>query len=528
MMGAYTSVAPRSDHKTVVCQLGRSRVQRVAPRFRFPVEMLDDAAAVEGMKRRVQELEQLRNPHTAMQWWEQIIALLQEEGITWRRNNPKRTSTSLGAILRRATPVSVPPEGWELLQERGLLPETTRQAYSLVTTLWQDEADYEWKHSMTRTLQHELLTKGESHRRKQDRRRRVLKLMRELQVRKSMSSIKDSRGAHVTEPTAIAKAFKGFWGGVMKASGVTEEQCTEWMNSLPVPIRLRKALPALMQPLTESTVLVALEKMRGGTSPGADGLPTEVFRALAEDCVKPMLWAVQECLRAGGCPPAWVVSLQRNIPKTPMADMLSDMRPIALQNVVFKWLATVVLIQIQDALQILIPMTQKGFLKGRRMLDHIERARLIWETSDSVNLFLVDFAKAYDSVQHAFFTAALRFFSVPEPYVRLLVSALRGAVMFCIDSGYVTDVSMIPGSGIRQGDPLSPAIFALLTVFLIFLMDRDCPEAELLLYADDLLVSFSGKGRKRERVARKVIAALALFGYYSGLHINYKKNLCID
>ena len=66
-----------------------------------------------------------------------------------------------------------------------------------------------------------------------------------------------------------------------------------------------------------------------------------------------------------------------------------------------------------------------------------------------------------------------------------------------------------------------------LCIVVIFLMDRDCPEAELLLYADDLLVSFSGKGRKRERVARKVIAALALFGYYSGLHINYKKTYAL-
>ena len=41
-------------------------------------------------------------------------------------------------------------------------------------------------------------------------------------------------------------------------------------------------------------------------------------------------------------------------------------------------------------------------------------------------MFLVDFAKAYDSVQHGFFTAALRLFAMPEAYVQMLSSALRG------------------------------------------------------------------------------------------------------
>ena len=168
-----------------------------------------------------------------------------------------------------------------------------------------------------------------------------------------------------------------------------------------------------------------------------------------------MLWAVQHCLSCGPHPPEWVVSLQTNIPKTPMADMLADMRPIALQNVTFKWLATCVLLQVQDALQIVVPAAQKGFMKGRRMLDHIERARLLWDSSDAVNMLPVDFSKVYNSILHAFFAVALRFFAVPEAYVQLLVSALRGAggaVFFCIDAGYVQCISMVPGSGIHQGD----------------------------------------------------------------------------
>ena len=137
-------------------------------------------------------------------------------------------------------------------------------------------------------------------------------------------------------------------------------------------------------------------------------------------------------------------------------------------------------------------------------------------------MFLVDFAEAYDSVQHGFFAAVLRFFAMPEAYVQMLSSALRGAVLFCTDSRYMQDVSMTPRSGIRQGDPfpLSLAIFALLTVFLVYQMGQDCLEVEMLLNADDLLISFQGTGQHLVATARKVMAVLAKLGYFSGLNVN--------
>ena len=46
-------------------------------------------------------------------------------------------------------------------------------------------------------------------------------------------------------------------------------------------------------------------------------------------------------------------------------------RPIALQQARLKWLTGVLLLQLQDALFLLVPSQQKAYLRGRTMFDHL-------------------------------------------------------------------------------------------------------------------------------------------------------------
>ena len=52
----------------------------------------------------------------------------------------------------------MPAEGWEVLQDKTLQPESMRKAFHLITTVWQDETNSMWKHSMTQTLEQELMS----------------------------------------------------------------------------------------------------------------------------------------------------------------------------------------------------------------------------------------------------------------------------------------------------------------------------------------------------------------------------------
>ena len=83
---------------------------------------------------------------------------------------------------------------------------------------------------------------------------------------------------------------------------------------------------------------------------------------------------------------------------------------------------------------------------------------------------------------------------------------------------------MTPGSGIQRGDPLFRAIFALLTVFLVYQMGQDCPDVELFLHGDDDDDLFPRNKATLGGNSEKGDGVLATFGYLSGLHVNKKKS----
>ena len=82
------------------------------------------------------------------------------------------------------------------------------------------------------------------------------------------------------------------------------------------------------------------------------------------------------------------------------------------------------------------------------------------QNGDNPFLALLDFEKAFDSVNHEFTFKAMEAFGIPETFIRLTQLAFIDTEACCIVNNKRTAFFPLPGGG-RQGDNLYPLIFAI-------------------------------------------------------------------
>ncbi|XP_039134175.1 uncharacterized protein LOC120271557 [Dioscorea cayenensis subsp. rotundata] len=183
----------------------------------------------------------------------------------------------------------------------------------------------------------------------------------------------------------------------------------------------------------------------------------------------------------------------------------------------------------------LVDHAQSAFLKGRCILDNFAIAEeaifSMHKRRLNEHILKVDFSKAFDSVDWDFLLELLRvrgFGSRWLGWINSILSSSKASILINgSPSGYVRYQR-----GLRQGDPLSPLLFVLVSDVLCTMFDNalnshvliGVPLGEYgsicnLYYADDLLVLTVG-GAEDLRVIKLI---LLVFEGLSGLETNFSK-----
>eukprot|EP00959_Pyramimonas_sp_CCMP1952_P265756 5556280-Pyramimonas_sp.AAC.1 len=112
-------------------------------------------------------------------------------------------------------------------------------------------------------------------------------------------------------------------------------------------------------------------------------------------------------------------------------------------------------------------------------------------------MLALDWKKAFDSINVTALLDALRVFGVP-PHMLTLIGNIYDNKRFCVADGRQKSSIRNQQSGIAQGCPLSPLLFAMVTSVVIKNAEDKLDEASLealaagdmsvLLYADDILL----------------------------------------
>ncbi|XP_043698530.1 uncharacterized protein LOC122649300 [Telopea speciosissima] len=259
---------------------------------------------------------------------------------------------------------------------------------------------------------------------------------------------------------------------------------------------------------------------------GLDGLPAAFFK----------------------CTGTWngVLSSEMNetyiclVPKVDQPEKVDQFRPISLCNVSVKIISKIFANRLKGCLDDIISPYQFAFVPRRSISDNILMAHEAYHyikkrTKGKRKLMAIklDMAKAYDRLEWKFIEKVFLRLGFSEKWVHMIMACITLVNYKLLINGSIRG-GVIPSRGIRQGDPLSPAIFVLCSHALSSLLmvatshgpiqgikvrNRITPLTHLL-FVDDSLVFY---GVSLQEV-QNIKACLDIYCDASGQQINCGKS----
>lgn len=154
------------------------------------------------------------------------------------------------------------------------------------------------------------------------------------------------------------------------------------------------------------------------------------------------------------------------VPKCVDPSRVSQFRPIALCNVVYKVVTKIVAQRMRTIMPYVVSANQSSFIPGRSTIDNI---LVLQETIHSFKqlkgkkgfmIMKLDLEKAYDRLEWRFVMETLDCLGMPDNIKSLLFHCMSSVSMNINWNGSLTE-SFQTTRGLWQGDPISPYLIVL-------------------------------------------------------------------
>ncbi|CAN6570663.1 unnamed protein product [Malus baccata var. baccata] len=279
---------------------------------------------------------------------------------------------------------------------------------------------------------------------------------------------------------------------------------------------------ALTATVSVEEIKTAAMKMGGLKAPGPDGFQGIFYQSQWDIIASDVNNMIVDLMNGSLQPLRLNATHLALIPKVQNPESVSQFRPISLCNYSYKILSKVLANRLKRWLPMLISTTQNAFVEGRQIQDNIGIAHELFhflknrKTKCNFELGIkLDMHKAYDRVEWDFLMAVMEKMGFNSRW-RSLIMGCISTVNFSILLNGQPGSKFTPSRGLRQGDPLSPYLFLLVSEVLSLLIQRESDRGRIegiqmdsvgpmishIFFADDTLIFLKAKARNCRKLVQ--------------------------
>lgn len=195
------------------------------------------------------------------------------------------------------------------------------------------------------------------------------------------------------------------------------------------PILSAEHQDLLPRPVTNAEIYNALFSIPGDRSPGPDGFGTHFFRDTWSTIGLEITAAIKDFFTSGKLLKELNTIILTLTPKVKCPSSVSDFRPIACCNTVYKCITKVVCVRLKAILRVIIAENQGAFIQERFIGHNIMICQDLVRNYGRKNtspgcIVKMDIKKAYDSISWKFLEEMLSGLNFPRYFIGLILECV--------------------------------------------------------------------------------------------------------
>ena len=251
---------------------------------------------------------------------------------------------------------------------------------------------------------------------------------------------------------------------------------------------LRTTISKIIQDIdiTTAEIQLALQDIKPSSAPGPDGIPAFVLNQFAKELSYPIMKIWRKSLDTAIMPEGVCKAIITPIFKDGDKSNPEKYRPVSLTNHLTKTFERLLRKHLISHLEIndMMNPSQHGFRGGRstitQLLHYYDSILTLLEEGRTVDAIYLDFAKAFDKVDHHILLHKLHQVGIRGKIYAWIQAFLTNRTQQVRVGQHLSNIVRVE-SGIPQGSVLGPLFF----IIMMFDIDKDLEGAFLGSFADD-------------------------------------------